>query len=1038
MIHKYIVFGYAPEVGRHISAYSETGSGEGLMAGKKEKAKTVKKRESKAESKTKKTQRAGKSSPPDLKKTSAVRKTKARALYIAGIGASAGGLEAFEQFFRNMPENSGIAFVLVPHLAPTHKSIIDELLRKYTGMEVRQAEDGIKVKPDCIYIIQPDKDMAILHGILQLIEPAERRGLRHPIDFFLRSLAQDQGEQAIAIILSGTGTEGALGSREIKGEGGLVIVQDPASAKYDGMPRSAIATGIADYVLLPEKMPELLMKYVKRTYPQKTQETGMPESKVTDALQKIFIMIRQRTGHDFTSYKKNTIMRRIERRMGLHQIEHISDYVTLLRDSNDEVDTLFKELLIRVTHFFRDPAVFEFMKKKVLPQLFDNRSYEHPVRVWVPACSTGEEAYSLAILMHEYLSGLKQDFRVQIFATDLDGEAIDAARSGLFPEGISADVSKERLNRYFEKEDGSYRISKKLREMVVFASHNIIKDPPFSKIDLLSCRNLLIYLGQDLQKKLMPLFHYSLRQNGFLLLGTSETIGQFADLFSVYGSKFKLYRPKSVRYKTMPDLEISPAPAVNLPAPVQRDRELEPDLNFGEMTKKMLLDDFAPACVVINESGDILYFHGRTGKYLEPSPGKARLNIYEMAREGLKSDLKNMVRKAITQKNDAVFDGLKVRTNGETQSVRLRVKHFRGSKSMRDLTLVVFEEPSSPTSKKTVLQKMRKTEESSRVAELAFELKSTREQLQTTIEELEASNEELQSTNEELQSANEELQSTNEEIETSKEELQSVNEELLTLNSESQNRIEELTQLNNDLKNLMAGTDIATLFLDNDLNIMRFTPAIKKIANILPADLGRPVSDIKFSLASEMLTETAEEVLRTLIPVEHEVQGKAGEWFIMKCLPYRTLDNVIGGAVITFADITEQKKLQAELEDSLQYADGIIETIREPLLVLDSAMKVVSANKAFFDTFKVLQKETEGVLIYDLGNKQWDTPELKKLLEDILPGNNALNGYVIERSFPLIGHRKMLLNARRVLQKGKKTEMILLVFEDITGKNKIP
>lgn len=955
--------------------------------------------------------------------------------YIVGMGASAGGLEAFSHFFNNMPANSGMAFVLVPHLDPTHKSIMDELLRKYTDMPVSQVKEGMEVAADHVYIIPPDKNMAIFHGKLQLIEPAERRGLRHPIDYFFRTLAEDQREKAVAVILSGTGTEGALGLRAVKGEGGLVLVQDIKSAKYDGMPGSAIATGLVDYVLPVEEMPEHLLRHVKRLR-VKPEKTEKDIRKTPDALQKIFFLIRNGTGHDFSSYKLNTIVRRIERRMAVHQIEKLSDYVNYLRDNPSEVNMLFRELLIRVTNFFRDPGAFGVIREKILPHLFDHASHEQ-IRVWVPGCSTGEEAYSLAIALHEYMSGKKLDYKVQVFATDIDNEAIETARNGVYPESISVDVSPDRLKRYFAKQDNTYRIKKKIREMVVFAAQNIIKDPPFSRIDLISCRNLLIYLGPELQKRLIPLFHYSLKPEGILFLGSSETIGPFSDLFTAFDTKWKFFRPKSVPSQHPAALGytgIYPDGIGKKEARVEKGKT--PDISLGELTEKVLLKSYSPPCVIINENGNILYIHGKTGKYLEPAPGKANLNIHEMAREGLKLELRTAVRTVINKKNDVYFENLKVKSNGGLQSCGLRVKRI-SEPGLIGLLMVIFEHTETHEQTGTKKQTAKNRERAPRLEELEFELKSTREQLQTTIEELEASNEELQSTNEELQSANEELQSTNEELETSKEELQSVNEELMTVNAESQNKIDELTRSSNDMNNLLASTDIATIFLDSDLRIKRYTPSASGVIKLIHTDIGRPVSDIVLTLEYEHLEYDVDQVLNTLIPVEKEVSGRKGKWYLMRIMPYRTMENVIDGVVITFVDISSQKKLQMDLADARDYAESMVMTVREPLLILDSGLHVMSANPVFYNWFHVSKEDTMNRLIYELGNRQWDIPKLRELLEKILPKKTALKDFEVEHDFPSIGRKKMLLNAHSIKQTGKGSELIILSIEDITEKNRV-
>jgi two-component system CheB/CheR fusion protein len=935
-----------------------------------------------------------------------------------------------------MPDNSGMAFVLVPHLDPTHKSLIGELLGKNTGMEISQAEDGMKVLPNSVYIIPPDKNIAILHGTLQLIEPAERRGLRHPIDYFFRTLAEDQGEHAICIILSGTGTEGTLGLKSVKGTGGLVVVQDTESAKYDGMPRSAIDTGLVDYILSPDKMPYQLLNYINPRYRKHVNKPVSPAAKIPDALQKIFIIIRNHTGHDFTNYKLNTITRRIERRMTLHQIDNIMDYVTYLRDNPDETNMLFRELLIRVTNFFRDTKAFDVLRNRVIPELFKNSSEDLPLRVWVPGCCTGEEAYSIAIEFYEYMRTLeKRTAKVQIFATDIDGEAIEIARNGMYPESISVDVSADYLKRYFVKEGNTCIISRKIREMVVFATQNIIKDPPFSKVDLISCRNLLIYLGPQLQKKLMPVFHYALNPDGILFLGSSESIGSFSDLFSVFNNKWKMYKPKQTSVSHL-ELDYPPVtrPLANEQA-VPEEPVTKASNHIADLIERKLLESYSPSCLVVDENGSILHFHGRTGNYLEPSPGKARLNIFDMAREGLKTELRTGIRKTAGGKTDTVYKGLKVRSNGFIHIVDLSIRRLHGPDTVKGLLMVVFEEkePVNQMDKVKGLPEKR-DRKIQKVADLEFELKSTREQLQTTIEELEASNEELQSTNEELQSANEELQSTNEELETSREELQSVNEELMTVNAEAQVKIDELTKISNDLNNLMAGTDVATVFLNIDLKIKRFTPSVTKVINLIQSDMGRPISDISTTLKKTDLEADAEEVLKTLMTKSEELQDKNGDWYLMRILPYRTFENVIDGVVITFNDITFQKKTQDRISDLLSYSESVVNTVREPLLVLDSEYKVVMANRSFYKKFKVLARDTIGCLVYKLGNRQWNIPELRQLLEDILPGNTKFDNFKVEHVFPNIGKKTMMLNARKVVQKGAGESLILLAIEDVTLK----
>jgi two-component system CheB/CheR fusion protein len=829
--------------------------------------------------------------------------------YMVGIGASAGGLEAFEKFFQKMPNDTGMGFILVPHLDPTHISLMPELIQKSSKMDVSHVKDGTKVKPNTVYIVPPNHELAILNGTLQLLALPKTAGLRMPIDYFFRSLAEDQGEKAICVILSGMGTDGTLGLRSIKGELGMAMVQSPDSAKYNSMPRSAIETDLVDYILPPEKMPEQLIAYAKHATKKVVPKLVVSQGKVPDALQKIFILIRTHTGHDFSSYKQNTVCRRIERRMNVHQIDNISNYVRYLQENSVEVETLFKELLIGVTNFFRDNDAFEALKEKALPQIFRGKPNDYTIRAWVPGCSSGEEAYSIAILLRECIEEFKQPFSIQIFATDIDNHAIETARAGIYPASISTDVSPDRLKRFFESEDNVSMIKKDIREVLIFAPQDIIKDPPFTKLDLICCRNLLIYLDSELQKKLMPLFHYSLKPEGILFLGSSETIGEFKELFDAVDKKWKIYRRK----------EAVPASHVMYEYPVTKQldkihetEEKRPtELSVAQLAEKSLLTHYAPPSVIINERGEILYIHGRTGNYLEPAPGEARLSIYEMAREGLKLELSSAIRKATTLKKEIIYKGLQVKGNGVTQSINLTVRPMFEANAPSGLMMVVFEdvEPAKKeeSPKKKVVPK-KKADEG--IKALERELQYTKESLQTTIEELETSNEELKSTNEELQSTNEELQSTNEELETSKEEQQSMNEELTTVNSELQGKIDELSTANDDLKNLLDAIEVPTIFLDNDLCIKRFTTHTTKIINLIKTDMGRPIGDIVSKIEDINISEVAEAVLKDLVFREREVKTRDGSYFMMRINPYRTTGNVIDGAVITFADLTKEKELE--------------------------------------------------------------------------------------------------------------------------------
>ena len=840
---------------------------------------------------------------------------------IVGIGASAGGLEALEQFLSRVPPGSGMAFVIVQHLDPTHKGIMPELLQRATTMKVLQVKDRTRVQPGCVYVIPPNKDMSILHGVLHLLPPAAPRGLRLPIDFFLRSLAQDLQDRSIGVILSGMGSDGTLGLRAIKEKAGLALVQDPATAKFDGMPRSAVDAGLADIVAPVEDLPAKILAFLQHVPLLNKPEEPFLGDKTQSVMEKAIILLRAQTGHDFSLYKRNTLYRRIERRMGIHQISKMAAYVRYLQTNPQELDLLFKELLIGVTSFFRDPAAWEHLREHAIPSLLASRAAGHALRAWVPGCSSGEEAYSLAMAFKEALDDVKPkgNLALQIFATDLDRDSIDKARQGLFPLNISADVLPERLARFFIKEDHGYRVRKEIREMVIFAPQNLIMDPPFTKLDILSCRNLLIYLVPEVQKKLIPLFHYSLNSGGILFLGSAETIGGFSNLFFPVNARAKLFQRSATAMSAEP-IEFPSSftsPAITRVEPLAMPKPLA---SLQSMADQLVLQRFSPPSVLVNDKGDILYVSGKTGKFLEPAAGKANWNIFAMAREGLRYDLASAFQKALRQRgredSPVVLQGLKVGTNGGQQWVDLTVQVLEEPEPLRGLVLILFTEvvarvvePKSPGGTRKAATP------SPRLVEMERELQHVREEVQTTREEMQTSQEELKSTNEELQSANEELQSTNEELTTSKEEMQSLNEELQTVNAELQARVDELSMANNDMRNLLNSTEIATVFLDNAMHVRRFTTEATKIIKLIPSDVGRPITDLESGLHYPDLARDAQEVLRTLVPMQKLVDARDGRWFALRIMPYRTLDNRIDGAVITFTDVTVAKKLEAELRE---------------------------------------------------------------------------------------------------------------------------
>jgi two-component system CheB/CheR fusion protein len=835
---------------------------------------------------------------------------------VVGIGASAGGLEALEQFLRAVPHRSGMAFVVVQHLDPENRGALIDLLARTTEMPVMQVRDELPVEPDHVYVIPPARDMSILHGVLHVLPQASPRGLNLPVDFFFRSLAADRQERAIGVVLSGMGTDGTLGLRAIKGKGGATFVQALSSAKFDGMPRSAIDAGLADVVASAEELPARIDAYHRHAVYAAPPEASL-EDKQQGALAKVFILLRTQTGNDFSLYKRSTVLRRIERRMGLHQLDKLQSYVRYLRENPKEVELLFKELLIGVTSFFRDPEAWDHLKSKVFPALLANRPESGTLRAWVPGCSTGEEAYSLAIALREAVEERKQvpGVNIQIFATDLDADAIERARLGIYPANIAADVAPERLRRFFVQDERGFRVSKEIRELVVFAPQNLTMDPPFTRLDVLSCRNLLIYLSAEVQRKLLPLFHYALNPGGVLFLGSAETIGQHSGLFRPLDGKTRIYERL--------DQAVAQAPVeffsrYSVPAPgngggPDADRAAPSRghvANLQATADRLILQRFAPSAILTTDKGDILYISGRTGKYLEPAAGRANLNVFAMAREGLRYELSAAFTAALREDRPVTVRGVRVGTNGGTQHVDVTIERMTQPRELRGTVMIVVNDVAAAAEAPAPSHRVRPN---ARAAELAVELQRAQEELQSTREEMQTSQEELKSMNEELQSTNEELQSTNEELTTSKEEMQSMNEELQTVNHELQAKVDELSRSNNDMKNLFNSTDIATLFLDGELLVRRFTTQTSKLIKLIPGDTGRPITDIATELEYPELADDAREVLRTLVFKEKQVSARGGHWFTVRILPYRTLENVIDGVVITFSDVTGTKDLEARL-----------------------------------------------------------------------------------------------------------------------------
>ena len=951
---------------------------------------------------------------------------------VVALGASAGGLDPLQEFFRHMPGDTGIALMVIQHLSSQGKSMLGDLLQKYTPMKVATVEDLMKVEPNRVYLNPADKHVAIFNGAFHLTDPVRIPGTSYPIDHFFRSLADDLSERAICVILSGTGTDGTLGLKAVKEAGGMAIVQEPQQAKFDGMPQSAISTGLVDHVLPVERMAQEIISYARQPYLKVQKKDGPEDEGFTNYIQKILLLVRSVTGSDFTQYKQNTIHRRVKRRMALHKIEAIADYHRYLQENKAEVQHLFKDLLILVTSFFRDPDVFIVLAEKVIPDILTRSDESGPVRVWVPGCGTGEEAVSLAMLFVEAGERLKKHLNLQIFATDIDPEAVQRARAAEYSEAIGAEVSPERLKGFFIKKEHSYKLKSEIRDMIVFSVQDIVTDPPFSRLHLVSCRNLLIYLDTALQGKILTLFHYTLNPDGFMLLGTSESIGEHSDLFTPVDVKSRIFRAKKVlSQKTAIDLPIGDAADGS---PKYHERGVHKAMDVKGMVEKALLDEYAPACVLIDENYDILYFQGQTDRYLSPPRGAPTFNLLKIVSESLRQRLPAALHKAFQQGGPTVLHGVRMKQDDGGGPVEVAIRPLRKSPEGPKLAMIVFEDKASPDAarkgkKRTAPQGQ--TDDPG-IQGLEQELRDTRENLQATIEQLEGANEELKSMNEELQSTNEELQSMNEEMMTAKEEQQSTNEELATVNAELQSRVSELTEANDDITNLFASTDIGTIFMDSKLLIRRFTRSMTRFFNLIPSDVGRSIMDIRSKVAYDDLHKDAETVLATLQSKGRELQAQDGKWFSMRILPYWTRENRMDGVVATFVDITEQKLAEQQMLDARVFAENIIDTIRESLLVLDSNLRVVSANRSFYRRFQTTREETENKSIYDLGNGRWNIPRLRELLEKIVNENNPFEDFEVEHNFPPVGPMKLLLNARQLPGGDNKPERLLLAIEDVT------
>ncbi len=848
----------------------------------------------------------------DISANGAHRRAAPHATRVVGLGASAGGLEPLEQFLAHVPAHSGLAYVVVQHMDPTHKAMLGELLQRSTAMPVREATQSQRIEPDCVYVIPPNAELTVVGGMLHLAVPVQPRGLRLPIDVLFASLARDQGERAVGVVLSGMGSDGLLGLQAIKTQGGLTLAQQPESAQFDSMPRAAIAAGCVDIVAPPGELPGRILSVIGPASSAQVAPASDDAGHDPSTLGAILELLHQRSKRDLSLYKSSTQVRRIERRMAVHGLGTMQAYEAFLRENPQELDLLFKEMLIGVTSFFRNAAVWQELKDKVLPVLLARHAGQgRQLRAWVAGCSTGEEAYSLAMVFKEAADAQPEYAAIglQIFATDLSADAIAAARRGVYPASIANDVSPERLARFFSAHAGDYLVEKSLREMVLFAQHDVILDPPFTRLDILSCRNLMIYFSASLQQRLVPLFHYSLAPGGVLLLGESETVGRAQSLFSPVLPKSRLYWRSD-----------NGAGAGTLHFPIHR-RSASPSkaqesnvssssaapANLQALADQVLLNAFSPPAVLVNEGGDVIYISGRTGKYLEPAAGKANWNIHVMARPGIRAQLAVALRTALLEKKTVELRGLRL-DEADQAMVDITVQGIQEPKALGSMAMIVFRDVVAPSARGR-----RKRPAGSVDPAMAEELMRAQEEIRALRQEMHASQEELQASNEELQSTNEELQSANEELTTSKEEAQSMNEELQTINHELQSKLDDLALAQSDMQNLLNSTDIATLFLDNDLNVRRFTDQITRVIHLREGDVGRPLSDLATTLVYPQLCADAKETLRTLAFSEKEIATNDGHWFSVRIMPYRTLANVIQGAVVTFVDITTAKELESRL-----------------------------------------------------------------------------------------------------------------------------
>jgi two-component system, chemotaxis family, CheB/CheR fusion protein len=966
---------------------------------------------------------------------------KSDSIAVVAIGASAGGLEAFTQLIRALPNNTRMAFVLIQHLDPTHQSVLTELLARHTQMSVVEAKNGAKVEPNHIYVIPPNVNMGIAQGRLQLTPRLADRGLHTPIDFFMRSLAEARNSRSIGVVLSGTASDGTRGLAAIKAEGGITFAQDEKTAKYPGMPQSAIASGSVDFVLPPDKIAEELGRisahpYLRSSRRHPRSPTSNPPTTGDQNFDRIFALLRNAGGVNFSQYKPGTVQRRMLRRMALHKMEHVRDYAKYLEKHSEETEHLCQDLLIPVTSFFRDVEAFEVLKSKVFPAIVKDKSSKRAIRIWAPGCSTGEEIYSLAMVLVEFLGTQTSHREIQLFGTDANERCIEKARAGIYPDRIAQEISSDRLRKFFNKTEEGYRVSKTLRDSCVFAKQNLAEDPPFSQMNLVACRNLLIYLGAELQKKVIPLLHYALRPSGFLMLGSSESAAAFPELFAAVDKKHKIFVKKPLAGRLHYDFSANRYPR-ETPVEAVTKEESGPsfDLSQQHEADQLILKSYAPPGVIIDEGLEILQFRGALGPYIEPASGKASLHLLKMARKELAPELRTAVNQAKKNHGPVKRKSVEFRRNGQTKAVNISVEPL-GASGESGQYLVLFERTApAMTLSKSVAVKLRGVGTAKgATAQLRRELSAAEEHIRSLVETKEASDEEYQSANEEILSANEELQSTNEELETSKEELQSANEELNTVNDELHNRNVDLDRLNNDLHNLMSSTTLPVVMVDRGLRVRRMTAAAAKTFKTLSSDIGRPISDIRASFNLANLDELLADVIDSLVPKEIEVQDKEKHWYSLQIRPYRTLEDNIDGAILVLSDIDAAKQVSERVKHSQEFMEDILDTVREPLAVLDDDITVLYANAAFLSSFSVTHAETIGRSFYDVRNGQWNMAKLREAFKELVLNDTPIRDLALEHTLPAVGTRTTLINARRIHDSHRDQPMMLLAIEDVTER----